>query len=146
MNRFIKMTRISNSILFLAASVLLAGLWIRSYACRDTLVTPLPGASSAKFDSDAGELRIAVLPVAREWSVVSKVRPQLLSNSDAFAPAPVLSASPWGPVIAFPHWYLAFVAAVIAGFPWIRWRPASKRPVHSVASEPQLGHRLERVA
>jgi hypothetical protein len=146
MNRFKKITRVSNSILFLAVAILLASLWVRSYECRDTLVTPLPGASSATFASDAGEFRIAIVPIAREWSVISKVNSQSQSNIVAFQPTPVGAALPWGPVVGFPHWYLAFVSAVIAGLPWIRWRPASKPPVHLIASEPQLGHRLERVA
>jgi hypothetical protein len=146
MNRFNKITRFSNSILFLAASVLLASLWVRSYERRDTLVIPLPGASSASFESDAGELRIAVVPIARGWSVTSKVNSQPQTNTNTFEPTPVEAALPWGPVIGFPHWYLAFVSAVIAGLPWIRWRPTSNRPVHLVASEPQLGRRLERVA
>src|SRR3954454_10342131 len=104
--------RFSISIFFLTLSVLLASLWLRSYSWQDSLVVQFPGANSASIESVAGELRFALFPLPRKWSVASKKQPSLLESTLHYKPATNPAILPWGPMISFRCWYLALVSAV----------------------------------
>ena len=114
--------RLSTSVLFLGTCLFLTTLWVRSYWQRDSLVAHLPGMSSASINSDAGEMRIAIVPLPLDWSLESTESSRFKAIAQSSTPGPIKSVLPWSPMITFPHWYLAFVSVVLAGLPWIRWR------------------------
>src|SRR4051812_33593545 len=103
------------SILFLASNLLLLCLWVRSYQWHDSLIAGLSDKNSATIESDAGEMRISILPISREWSLAASERPKLAgSNTLTHSSRSNVAALPWGPMISFPHWYLALITAVLA--------------------------------
>ena len=115
--------RFCTSLLFLTSSLLLVCLWVRSYWWQDSLTVGRPGVNSALIESDAGELRVSIVPILREWRFASKERPSLSgSNMLSYSSESDTTILPWGPMISFPHWYLSLVTAVLAGIPWIRCR------------------------
>ena len=149
MNRTVKFTRLrlGTSILLLASCLLLAVLWVHSYWWRDSLVASLPGVHSAFIESDAGEMRIAIVPAAREWNLMSKEQPSRLgANTLSYQSGSAADILPWGTMIAVPHWYLMLVTAVIAGIPWMRWRSPSRTRTQLAVIGPQYGRSLESAA
>lgn len=149
MNRSFRVTRLrlGTSILFLGACLLLAALWVRSYWWSDSLIAHLQGVNSASIDSDSGEMRIAIVPVPREWSLESKEKHSRFGANTVSSPfGPVEGFVPWGPMISFPHWYLVLVSAVVAGLPWIRWRTLFRTRSRSNTIEPHYYGSLENAA
>jgi hypothetical protein len=139
--------RIGTSALFLGVFLFLTALWVRSYWRSDSLVAHLPGMSSVSIDSDAGEMRIALVPLPLDWTIESKEKSSALGTSARPSlSGHVSSVLPWGPMITLPHWYLALVSLVVASLPWIRWRILFRRHSRSTTNEPHYYGNLQSAA
>jgi hypothetical protein len=140
----IRRLRFCTSILFLTSSLLLLCLWVRSYSWQDSLITGLPGVNSAFIESDAGQMRVSIVPIPREWSLASKERPSISgSNRISYSSRSDATVLPWGPMISFPHWYLTLVTAILAGIPWVRRRTPFSTHSQTAANEPRHNRSLE---
>jgi hypothetical protein len=149
MNRTFKFTRFrfGASLLFLALCLLLAALWVRSYTWCDSLIARLPSGNSASIESDAGEMRIGIIPLPLEWKLRSKEQHSRLSaNMFSIRPGSVDEILPWGPMIVFPYWYLTFVSAGVAGLAAIRWNALWRISSRSDTDKPLRWRRLENAA
>jgi len=140
----IKRLRFCTSTLFLTFTLLLLGLWARSYQWQDSLIAGLPDANSASIESVTGQMHFSIVPIRLEWSLASIERPSLSgSNTLSYSSRSNVTVLPWGPMISFPHWYLTLVTVVLAGIPWIRSRSPLSTRSQSPANEPRYNRSFE---
>jgi hypothetical protein len=112
---------------FLAATMLLAALAIRSYWWRDSLVSGLPNESSLAIQSSAGKVLVGVFPQSYTPRLESQrltMETETNANTKSEQESPRFESTPFrlGTIVVLPHWYLALVFGICAAVPWIRWQ------------------------
>jgi hypothetical protein len=118
--------RIAWSVVWLAISILVCGLWVRSYRYADLVFGKVPVAQ--ELISVRGRLKITKLapsgvytggetrfPIDGRQAIVIESHVMQFANSLGFG---VYNAHS----LLFPHWFAAVVAALMAVPPWLRWR------------------------
>jgi hypothetical protein len=117
--------RIVVSALSLMACVLLVAFWVRSYRSTETAAGRLIAPYGFGVNSQCGRLNFMVfedgkLGIKRRWGLSCEpVGDECVRFGPTWFFGPLVAGT-W--LVVIPHWFLALVAAALAGLPWLKWR------------------------
>lgn len=128
-----KKTRIAASVFFGILSLLMIGLWVRSYWSSFFVVAPLPHPfGSSVYESSLGSLTCCITYGQYmlngndesywgiHWNTLAYVDPNLPLNKRPFSLIRWQRNNWYG--IVLPYWFLVAMAALSAASMWLRWR------------------------
>jgi hypothetical protein len=108
------------SVFFGVLTVALCVLWVRSYTWRDIYLGPQLGSRNLLIASTNGHVTVLVKPPP------SFLRPGITTEPPADAIVPPIYFAIHYSGFVFPHWFLAFVLAGCALYPWAKHFGASR--------------------
>jgi hypothetical protein len=117
--------RIAVSVFFAVVCVGSLVWWVTSYRVMHSLDLPLTNSNSMLIQSRTGQLVITLLPDPADWELRKYPIPSDWIPRDIAIrwQRPIRR---WGrTTLVFPHWFLAFVLAILTATPWapsFKWR------------------------
>lgn len=117
--------RLATSALSVAACVLIAGLWARSYRRLDEVRIPLPRAYWLSIESVRGRLvwHTFAAPHLQRANLESTTAESDWARLDAeLPPWRWIAAVPYGEAFVMPFWFPTIVTGSLAAAPWLKWR------------------------
>lgn len=116
-----KKTRIAFSVFFGILSLLLIGLWVRSYLRKDGLELPLAHSYFVECYSEKGGLSLVYGEGAVNLQLDTFATPYWSGGE-------LINLAHFGYndknrmlSLAFPHWFPIICLSVLAATPWVRW-------------------------